>query len=184
MGLNPEQASDSGEDWNQVIPAKAAPLRCPRCDSSNTKFCYYNNYSRSQPRHYCRACRRHWTAGGTLRDVPLGGARKSKRRKISESPAAAAATPEVSFESGSVPMMLRPLQLPLMGSSSPSLADEFGSDGLDFMSAYNNDLGNSLFSCYDLNAASLISAWEAPPNYWEEIGEFNSFGSEEPTKYL
>ncbi|RAZ36359.1 hypothetical protein DK853_48800, partial [Klebsiella oxytoca] len=26
-------------------------LRCPRCDSSNTKFCYYNNYNLTQPRH-------------------------------------------------------------------------------------------------------------------------------------
>ncbi|KAL0905095.1 hypothetical protein M5K25_027271 [Dendrobium thyrsiflorum] len=60
-----------------------APLRmCPRCESTNTKFCYYNNYSRSQPRHFCRACRRHWTEGGTLRNIPVGGRRKNKRRKI------------------------------------------------------------------------------------------------------
>ncbi|KAL8141561.1 hypothetical protein V2J09_014593 [Rumex salicifolius] len=25
-------------------------LNCPRCNSSNTKFCYYNNYSQTQPR--------------------------------------------------------------------------------------------------------------------------------------
>lgn len=58
-------------------------LRCPRCDSINTKFCYYNNYSRSQPRHFCRTCRRHWTQGGTLRTVPVGGCpRKNKRAKL------------------------------------------------------------------------------------------------------
>ncbi|CAA6658200.1 unnamed protein product [Spirodela intermedia] len=45
----------------------------PRCDSSNTKFCYYNNYSLSQPRHFCKACKRYWTRGGTLRNVPVGG---------------------------------------------------------------------------------------------------------------
>ncbi|KAJ1377748.1 Zinc finger, Dof-type [Sesbania bispinosa] len=33
------------------------PLKCPRCDSSNTKFCYYNNYNLSQPRHFCKNCR-------------------------------------------------------------------------------------------------------------------------------
>ncbi|XP_008802484.1 dof zinc finger protein 1-like [Phoenix dactylifera] len=60
---------------------KTAPLRCPRCESANTKFCYYNNYSKSQPRHFCRACRRHWTEGGTLRNVPVGGGRKNKRAK-------------------------------------------------------------------------------------------------------
>lgn len=34
-------------------------LKCPRCDSANTKFCYYNNYSLSQPRHFCKACKRY-----------------------------------------------------------------------------------------------------------------------------
>ncbi|KAL6546597.1 hypothetical protein OROMI_022318 [Orobanche minor] len=56
------------------------PLQCPRCNSSNTKFCYYNNYSLSQPRHFCKACKRYWTRGGTLRNVPVGGGcRKNKR---------------------------------------------------------------------------------------------------------
>ncbi|KAJ1294985.1 hypothetical protein BS78_01G188500 [Paspalum vaginatum] len=55
------------------------PRQCPRCQSANTKFCYYNNYSREQPRYLCRACRRHWTQGGTLRDVPVGGGRKNRR---------------------------------------------------------------------------------------------------------
>ncbi|KAL6562121.1 hypothetical protein OROGR_003128 [Orobanche gracilis] len=56
------------------------PLQCPRCNSSNTKFCYYNNYSLSQPRHFCKACKRYWTRGGTLRNVPIGGGcRKNKR---------------------------------------------------------------------------------------------------------
>ncbi|CAF2252493.1 hypothetical protein HID58_030424 [Brassica napus] len=57
-------------------------LKCPRCDSSNTKFCYYNNYSLSQPRYFCKACKRYWTQGGTLRNVPVGGSyRKNKRVK-------------------------------------------------------------------------------------------------------
>ncbi|CAN4078984.1 unnamed protein product [Withania somnifera] len=49
-------------------PPKPEPLKCPRCDSINTKFCYYNNYNKSQPRHYCKGCKRHWTEGGTLRN--------------------------------------------------------------------------------------------------------------------
>nr|GEZ76571.1 DOF zinc finger protein DOF5.4-like [Tanacetum cinerariifolium] len=57
-------------------------LKCPRCDSSNTKFCYYNNYNLSQPRHFCKSCRRYWTKGGVLRNVPVGGGcRKTKRSK-------------------------------------------------------------------------------------------------------
>ena len=71
------------------------PRQCPRCQSANTKFCYYNNYSREQPRYLCKACRRHWTEGGTLRDVPVGGGRKNRRgakgsAKASASAAAAA----------------------------------------------------------------------------------------------
>ncbi|RAL43920.1 hypothetical protein DM860_014056 [Cuscuta australis] len=60
--------------------AAAATLKCPRCDSPNTKFCYFNNYSLSQPRHFCKTCRRYWTRGGALRSVPIGGGcRKNKK---------------------------------------------------------------------------------------------------------
>ncbi|KAG1347362.1 dof zinc finger protein DOF1.4 [Cocos nucifera] len=70
-----------------------AALKCPRCDSSNTKFCYYNNYSLSQPRHFCKACKRYWTRGGTLRNVPVGGGcRKNKRVKKPTSTAAASSS--------------------------------------------------------------------------------------------
>ncbi|XP_043708317.1 dof zinc finger protein DOF5.7-like [Telopea speciosissima] len=59
-------------------------LRCPRCDSSNTKFCYYNNYNLTQPRHFCKTCRRYWTKGGALRNVPIGGGcRKNKNSSVS-----------------------------------------------------------------------------------------------------
>ncbi|CAN6442616.1 unnamed protein product [Victoria cruziana] len=61
-------------------------LKCPRCESTNTKFCYYNNYSLSQPRHFCKTCRRYWTKGGALRNVPVGGGcRRNKRNKNSSS---------------------------------------------------------------------------------------------------
>uniref|UniRef100_A0A7N0SXL5 Dof zinc finger protein n=1 Tax=Kalanchoe fedtschenkoi TaxID=63787 RepID=A0A7N0SXL5_KALFE len=64
------------------------PLPCPRCESLNTKFCYYNNYNLSQPRHYCKACRRYWTQGGSLRNIPVGGATR-KHSKRYRHPAAA-----------------------------------------------------------------------------------------------
>lgn len=55
------------------------PLPCPRCESFDTKFCYFNNYNVNQPRHFCRKCQRYWTAGGLLRNVPRGaGRRRSK----------------------------------------------------------------------------------------------------------
>ncbi|KAF5474427.1 hypothetical protein F2P56_006327 [Juglans regia] len=75
---------------DQPVQQQQQALRCPRCDSSNTKFCYYNNYSLSQPRHFCKACKRYWTRGGTLRNVPVGGGcRKNKRVKR---PSSASAT--------------------------------------------------------------------------------------------
>ncbi|XP_020203217.1 dof zinc finger protein DOF2.4 [Cajanus cajan] len=64
------------------IPMQEAPQKCPRCESTNTKFCYFNNYSLSQPRHFCKACRRYWTRGGALRNVPVGGGcRRNKRSR-------------------------------------------------------------------------------------------------------
>ncbi|KAJ0988244.1 hypothetical protein J5N97_006600 [Dioscorea zingiberensis] len=66
--------------------APPPPIKCPRCDSANTKFCYYNNYNLSQPRHFCKACRRYWTKGGVLRNVPVGGgSRKSSSKRSSSS---------------------------------------------------------------------------------------------------
>ncbi|CAI0554265.1 unnamed protein product [Linum tenue] len=66
---------------NHLPPPEQEHLPCPRCDSTNTKFCYYNNYNFSQPRHFCKSCRRYWTQGGTLRDIPVGGGtRKSAKR--------------------------------------------------------------------------------------------------------
>uniref|UniRef100_A0A0E0ET52 Dof zinc finger protein n=1 Tax=Oryza meridionalis TaxID=40149 RepID=A0A0E0ET52_9ORYZ len=63
---------------------------CPRCESRDTKFCYYNNYNTSQPRHFCKSCRRYWTKGGSLRNVPVGGG--SRKSSTSSSSAAASSS--------------------------------------------------------------------------------------------
>ncbi|XP_066363725.1 uncharacterized protein [Miscanthus floridulus] len=94
---------------------------CPRCHSPNTKFCYYNNYSLSQPRYFCKGCRRYWTRGGSLRNVPVGGGcRKNRRGKpvvramavdaavAAASGGAAAAAAEFAHPSSSSPGTLRP----------------------------------------------------------------------------
>uniref|UniRef100_A0A5B7AS90 Dof zinc finger protein n=3 Tax=Davidia involucrata TaxID=16924 RepID=A0A5B7AS90_DAVIN len=78
-------------------------LKCPRCDSSNTKFCYYNNYSLSQPRHFCKACKRYWTRGGTLRNVPVGGGCRKNKRVKRPSSASASAMDVVPSSSSSAP---------------------------------------------------------------------------------
>ncbi|XP_021289857.1 dof zinc finger protein DOF3.5 [Herrania umbratica] len=61
-------------------PSVEISPNCPRCGSSNTKFCYYNNYSLTQPRYFCKGCRRYWTKGGSLRNVPVGGGYRKNRR--------------------------------------------------------------------------------------------------------
>ncbi|CAA2968933.1 dof zinc finger [Olea europaea subsp. europaea] len=93
-----------GEDRKLRTHHHQQALKCPRCDSLNTKFCYYNNYNQSQPRHFCKSCRRYWTKGGILRNVPVGGGnrktskrskpkkeRKSNSHSSSKSPSLAAA---------------------------------------------------------------------------------------------
>lgn len=79
------------ENSNPMLERRPKPhrdraLNCPRCNSANTKFCYYNNYSFSQPRYFCKTCRRYWTEGGALRNVPVGGgSRKNKKSSYSSS---------------------------------------------------------------------------------------------------
>ncbi|KAF5809801.1 putative transcription factor C2C2-Dof family [Helianthus annuus] len=72
------------------LPLPEPGLNCPRCDSTNTKFCYFNNYSLTQPRHFCKTCRRYWTRGGALRNVPVGGGcrrnKRSSKGRSSKSP--------------------------------------------------------------------------------------------------
>ncbi|OWM90346.1 dof zinc finger protein DOF5.4-like [Punica granatum] len=108
-------------------------LKCPRCDSMNTKFCYYNNYNLSQPRHFCKSCRRYWTKGGVLRNVPVGGGcRKNKRSKSKPSPppasnnnispaAAAAALAEAAQTAASSPPLQERKSSPYSSSESSSL---------------------------------------------------------------
>ncbi|CAJ1949385.1 unnamed protein product [Sphenostylis stenocarpa] len=78
--IRPGSMVDRARMANMSMPEVA--LKCPRCESTNTKFCYFNNYSLSQPRHFCKTCRRYWTRGGALRSVPVGGGcRRNKRSK-------------------------------------------------------------------------------------------------------
>ncbi|XP_031278304.1 dof zinc finger protein DOF4.6-like isoform X1 [Pistacia vera] len=81
---NPMESSRSLME-KRARPQKDQALNCPRCNSTNTKFCYYNNYSLSQPRYFCKTCRRYWTEGGSLRNVPVGGGSRKNKRSSSSS---------------------------------------------------------------------------------------------------
>jgi hypothetical protein len=115
-------------------------LRCPRCDSPNTKFCYYNNYSLSQPRHFCKTCRRYWTKGGALRNVPVGGGcRKNKRSRsaASASAAVAAASSRLSLnlpvEGIAADQQAATTRLGFLGGGAPVVSSPIGSaSGADY----------------------------------------------------
>ncbi|KAL2504474.1 Dof-type domain-containing protein [Abeliophyllum distichum] len=84
-----EKSQSSGSHQTAAAMPHEATLNCPRCDSLNTKFCYYNNYCLTQPRYFCKTCRRYWTKGGNMRKLPVGGpiggggGRKNKKMKSS-----------------------------------------------------------------------------------------------------
>ncbi|KAI9109553.1 hypothetical protein K1719_019607 [Acacia pycnantha] len=84
------------------FPEQQKQDKCPRCDSTNTKFCYYNNYDLSQPRHFCKSCRRYWTKGGTLRNIPVGGGSRKNTKRSSTSTTPLPATSSSSSSSPSV----------------------------------------------------------------------------------
>ncbi|RDX69807.1 Cyclic dof factor 2, partial [Mucuna pruriens] len=73
--------TSNSQDKNLKKPDKILP--CPRCNSMDTKFCYYNNYNVNQPRHFCKNCQRYWTAGGTMRNVPVGAGRRKNKNSAS-----------------------------------------------------------------------------------------------------
>ncbi|CAA6653420.1 unnamed protein product [Spirodela intermedia] len=144
----------SGGGEGPVRPPEQG-LKCPRCDSPNTKFCYYNNYSLAQPRYFCKTCRRYWTKGGALRNVPVGGGcRKTKKSKSSSIPATSSsgAAREHRFLQGLSSVM--DFHLPSGLNHTPS------GPGIFNMIAADGGAGNHLISYGDLscsNAAALPS---------------------------
>ncbi|CAK9158659.1 unnamed protein product [Ilex paraguariensis] len=79
---NDQTDTTSSQEKTLKKPDKIIP--CPRCNSMDTKFCYYNNYNVSQPRHFCKSCQRYWTAGGTMRNVPVGAGRRKNKNLVSQ----------------------------------------------------------------------------------------------------
>ncbi|GAB4845468.1 hypothetical protein Ancab_038876 [Ancistrocladus abbreviatus] len=85
-GETPKDEKESGESKSSQEKTLKKPdkiLPCPRCNSMDTKFCYYNNYNVNQPRHFCKSCQRYWTAGGAMRNVPVGAGRRKNKNSAS-----------------------------------------------------------------------------------------------------
>ncbi|KAK7350273.1 hypothetical protein VNO77_08676 [Canavalia gladiata] len=152
------------------LPMPDAALKCPRCESTNTKFCYFNNYSLSQPRHFCKTCRRYWTRGGALRNVPVGGGcRRNKRSKgSSKSPASsdrqtgsASSTNSISSNNATSAEMMPPLRFmaPLH-----QLTD-FGDMGLNYGLSYgpiSGDMGFQTGSVLVGGGVTGLEQWRMP----------------------
>ncbi|KAL4320133.1 hypothetical protein GQ457_18G008590 [Hibiscus cannabinus] len=79
-----EQPETNATDQETVFKKPDKILPCPRCNSLDTKFCYFNNYNVNQPRHFCKNCQRYWTAGGTMRNVPIGAGRRKNKHLASQ----------------------------------------------------------------------------------------------------
>ncbi|GAV57912.1 zf-Dof domain-containing protein [Cephalotus follicularis] len=123
------------------MPQPEVALKCPRCESTNTKFCYFNNYSLSQPRHFCKTCRRYWTRGGALRNVPVGGGCRRNKKSKSNSSKSQAATESSQMEASSPSNLPSEIlghlppqtpQLPFMASPQNLNHYGFGNLGLNF----------------------------------------------------
>nr|XP_043612392.1 dof zinc finger protein DOF3.5-like [Erigeron canadensis] len=161
---------------NRWKPSIEIAPNCPRCASPNTKFCYYNNYSLSQPRYFCKGCRRYWTKGGSLRNVPIGGGcRKNRRSRPARSS---------QVESGNLSYVNNPSFSGDSSSESPEranidLADVFAK----FLSKNSNqhnqetigdDSSNGSFVHYDYSEDGKMQNMVIPPFSGEdsEIEEF------------
>ncbi|KAJ6760372.1 DOF ZINC FINGER PROTEIN DOF1.4-RELATED [Salix purpurea] len=118
QGINGVVKSMEGPDMleRRARPQKDQALNCPRCTSTNTKFCYYNNYSLSQPRYFCKTCRRYWTEGGSLRNVPVGGGSRKNKRSSSNPSSSAAVAAEKKF-----PLDLTQANFPQSATQNPKI---------------------------------------------------------------
>ncbi|KAJ0441068.1 putative transcription factor C2C2-Dof family [Helianthus annuus] len=78
-GMSESLGGDPMNMQPRILKKPDKILPCPRCDSMNTKFCYFNNSNVNQPRYFCKSCQRYWTAGGTMRSMPVGAGRRKKK---------------------------------------------------------------------------------------------------------
>jgi len=149
-GLPSRMGGSMAERARQAnIPPLAGPLKCPRCDSSNTKFCYYNNYNLTQPRHFCKGCRRYWTQGGALRNVPVGGGcrrnnKKGKNGNLKSSSSSSKQSSSVNAQSPSSGQLRTNHQFPF----SPTLYNltQLGGIGLNLAATNGNNQAHQIGS--------------------------------------
>uniref|UniRef100_K3ZJC5 Dof zinc finger protein n=1 Tax=Setaria italica TaxID=4555 RepID=K3ZJC5_SETIT len=129
-----QQVAATGSGERKPRPQQEQGLNCPRCNSTNTKFCYYNNNSMTQPRYFCKACRRNWTQGGTLRNVPVGG--RSRKNKLNRAGGSSSSStlPAPSSSSNDSKKMNLTQQLSMMPTATAPMPADFPNVLPTFMS--------------------------------------------------
>ncbi|KAM7259015.1 hypothetical protein ACFE04_014756 [Oxalis oulophora] len=181
------------------IPHPEAALKCPRCESTNTKFCYFNNYNLSQPRHFCKTCRRYWTKGGALRNVPVGGGCRRNNKKAKSNNSSAKSSPGSSTERqigsnseivGHLPQQAS--QFPVLGSLHNLTQYGLGNLGLNFsqsdMGTFN--IGNSSstragiqqFPFFDSPAATNLFPFQTHEGGVDQGGSSTRVSQHDPMK--
>ncbi|KAF8406119.1 hypothetical protein HHK36_008199 [Tetracentron sinense] len=183
---NDDNQSSDGRKTALLRPPEQVQ-KCPRCDSPNTKFCYYNNYSLTQPRHFCKTCKRYWTKGGALRNVPIGGGcRKNKKSKSasrlsgdSKDSGGSSEIGGLNFYNGLSPAMdfqLGGLPFSRLHSSTPGVYNQFLSFG-DISPTTTITANNP--SCFDVGASTSsgslmgFNSHVSPVQRQGESGVFN-----------
>ncbi|KAL8042003.1 hypothetical protein ABFX02_09G022000 [Erythranthe guttata] len=170
---------------SRLRPQHEQSPKCPRCESTHTKFCYYNNYSLSQPRYFCKTCRRYWTKGGTLRNIPVGGGCR-KNKKVSSSSSASAANKKSDHHPPPPPSSaLVPLNRNNHNhNNNPSADDDENhvhlgfSDQLHFSSlhasGFFNNAGNNNNFVLDNNNNNIINNHHTPIDFMDN--KYDDFG--------
>ncbi|AQK45458.1 Dof zinc finger protein DOF2.5 [Zea mays] len=140
--------TDAGSTERRARPQKEKALNCPRCNSTNTKFCYYNNYSLQQPRYFCKTCRRYWTEGGSLRSVPVGGGSRKNKRSSSSSSSSSSSAAAASASTSSSATSSSMASTPGAASKSPELAHEGAHDDLNLAFPHHGGLHAAEFAAF------------------------------------
>ncbi|XP_062184710.1 dof zinc finger protein 1-like isoform X2 [Phragmites australis] len=155
----------AGSTERRARPQKEKALNCPRCNSINTKFCYYNNYSLQQPRYFCKTCRRYWTEGGSLRNVPVGGGSRKNKRSSSSS---ASASTSASVTSSSMASTVG------AASKNPKLAHE-GAQDLNLAFPHHGGLQASEFAAFpSLESSSMCNPGSAMTSNGRGVGALSA----------
>ncbi|KAG6497697.1 hypothetical protein ZIOFF_045601 [Zingiber officinale] len=160
--VRPSESSAVAKMASRPSPDQHAVIECPRCNSTNTKFCYYNNYSRSQPRHFCKTCRRYWTHGGALRNVPVGGGSRRSNKQTAKHSKPQTATANYTSPSLSVASMRPP---PLLINNNNNNNDN-----------HNHPVIHNFGVGQQLPPVGMAAAPQPCPNPFTSFGEENNVG--------